>query len=121
MGPDLVFLSVPPQKWGQLREIIRRTDAHPNLSGTQKRACRMSAPPNLPCCCHALRSSKNHSPEGCLHLPCAQVEHATDWTLQRAAKNTLREAIRYVTAEQEAALSCVREIQLGGLCENNNL
>ena len=31
-----------------------------------------------------------------------QVEKAADWTLQRAAKNTLREALRYVTAEQEA-------------------
>ncbi|CAK9064284.1 unnamed protein product [Durusdinium trenchii] len=30
-----------------------------------------------------------------------QVERAADWTLQRAAKNTLREALRYVTAEQE--------------------
>jgi hypothetical protein len=30
------------------------------------------------------------------------VERACDWTLQRAAKNTLREALRYVTAEQEA-------------------
>jgi len=30
-----------------------------------------------------------------------QVEKAADWTLQRAAKNTLREALRYVTAEQE--------------------
>ena len=34
-----------------------------------------------------------------------QVERATDWTLQRAAKNTLREALRYVTAEQEAWIS----------------
>ena len=33
-----------------------------------------------------------------------QVERACDWTLQRAAKNTLREALRYVTAEQEAAV-----------------
>ena len=30
------------------------------------------------------------------------MEKAADWTLQRAAKNTLREALRYVTAEQEA-------------------
>jgi len=30
-----------------------------------------------------------------------QVAHATEWTLQRAAKNTLREAVRYITAESE--------------------
>ena len=34
--------------------------------------------------------------------PPGQVERACDWTLQRAAKNTLREALRYVTEEREA-------------------
>eukprot|EP00438_Fugacium_kawagutii_P033966 Skav229531 [mRNA] locus=scaffold451:182413:186648:+ [translate_table: standard] len=40
-----------------------------------------------------------------------QVERACDWTLQRAAKNTLREALRYVTAEQEASA----DVRPGGL------
>ena len=38
------------------------------------------------------------------------MERAADWTLQRAAKNTLREALRYVTAEQEVGLAGIAAV-----------
>lgn len=48
-----------------------------------------------------------------------KVEKAADWTLQRAAKNTLREALRYVTAEQEVSMSTSGVGRVDGCLEDH--
>eukprot|EP00435_Cladocopium_sp_Y103_P050133 s1324_g15.t1 len=98
--PNAVFLALGEARW---RQVVASCGAALRVLGTDRDKppgweCLVKVP-ELKCLLpevHDYTKSLSYSSFE------DQVERACDWTLQRAAKNTLREALRYVTAEQEA-------------------
>lgn len=97
--PNAVFLALGEARW---RQVVASCKAALHVLGTDREKppgweCLVKVP-ELKCLLpevHDYTKSLSYSSFE------DQVERACDWTLQRAAKNTLREALRYVTAEQE--------------------
>ncbi|CAL1126571.1 unnamed protein product, partial [Cladocopium goreaui] len=97
--PNAVFLALGEARWQQ---VVASCKAALHVLGTDREKppgweCLVKVP-ELKCLLpevHDYTKSLSYSSFE------DQVERACDWTLQRAAKNTLREALRYVTAEQE--------------------
>eukprot|EP00434_Breviolum_minutum_P000017 symbB.v1.2.000014.t1/scaffold5.1/size591573/14 len=97
--PNAVYLALGEARW---RQVVASCKA-----GLRALATTTSKPPGWDCLVQVpelkplLPEVHDYAKSLSYNSFDDQVEKAADWTLQRAAKNTLREALRYVTAEQE--------------------